>query len=593
MKIGMKFLQTFMYGYIFLCLSLISKSITAQTVQANDIPKTMALKGKLLLADNFNTLKEYTKEFQTIQEGWRVKIWHGTWTPTSEGIESGWVTGHNPVFVYEGLFKDVIIEVDFCFEKEDNPAKQAYCRLNPMSRELDPQAYCISTWVNGNNKARPKGVILEHEIWNEGYTSVAAKMAVFKPDTWYTMRLEVIGDYAVVSCNGVSAAGSYDNFGLPKNMLTIGVGKCKHLLRNLRIYEALPNPEWTRPAPNSEPYIPLESLPKREATDTATISKIQKMTTIFDGETLNGWLQTPIAPITIAREDVIDIPGFIKRLHEKSDPVSAFLNEQLDSAGRAGLIAALAGNKEPRQTISPILRSINNNVLKVGTILYDKNRFERVALSNKTKELLNKTQQGLELARLNRLLLEDVYAKELARSPDVSWIVKDGVLASTGAGRGVLYTEKDYHNFRLVFQVRQSSGNHYPGVLLFCQRPSAGELGIDALGGIQFAVPSGGHWDYRPGINRSGDNFRRPIKIRFNTQEWAQVEILVNSEKGIARMAVAQPVGTRAIEVLGFKDTNVKAGPIALQMHNALLFDEYKDIRIEIDPKENKLITLQ
>ena len=45
-----------------------------------------------------------------------------------------------------------------------------------------------------------------------------------------------------------------------------------------------------------------------------------------------------------------------------------------------------------------------------------------------------------------------------------------------------------------------------PGVLLFCQRPPAGELGLDALGGIQFAVPSAGHWDYRPGINRSGDH---------------------------------------------------------------------------------------
>ena len=40
--------------------------------------------------------------------------------------------------------------------------------------------------------------------------------------------------------------------------------------------------------------------------------------------------------------------------------------------------------------------------------------------------------------------------------------------------------------------------------------------------------------------------------------------------KGTARMAVSQPVGSRAVEVLRFDDSSAgKAGPIALQMHNA------------------------
>jgi hypothetical protein len=36
-----------------------------------------------------------------------------------------------------------------------------------------------------------------------------------------------------------------------------------------------------------------------------------------------------------------------------------------------------------------------------------------------------------------------------------------------------------------------------------------------------------------------------------------------------------------------------KAGPIAWQMHNAGLFDEYKDVTIELDPKEDDLITVK
>ena len=59
-------------------------------------------------------------------------------------------------------------------------------------------------------------------------------------------------------------------------------------------------------------------------------------------------------------------------------------------------------------------------------------------------------------------------------------------------------------------------------------------------------------------------------------------------------MAVAIPPGTSAIENLVFHDPAAgKTGPIAWQMHNAGLFDEFKDVRIEIDPKEDRLITVE
>jgi hypothetical protein len=46
--------------------------------------------------------------------------------------------------------------------------------------------------------------------------------------------------------------------------------------------------------------------------------------------------------------------------------------------------------------------------------------------------------------------------------------------------------------------------------------------------------------------------------------------------------------------MLDFKDATAgKVGPIAWQMHNAGLFDEYKDVTIELDPKDDDLITLK
>ena len=136
-------------------------------------------------------------------------------------------------------------------------------------------------------------------------------------------------------------------------------------------------------------------------------------------------------------------------------------------------------------------------------------------------------------------------------------------------------------------------------MLVFCSRPptqgdlAEAEAGNNALGAVQFQVPNGGHWDYRPGMNKAGDYFTRPVRIRFDLHAWAQVEILVNAQTGVARMAVAQPVGSRAIETLVFRDPAAgRPGPIAWQMHNAGLFDEFKDVRIELDPAEERLLTV-
>jgi hypothetical protein len=185
----------------------------------------------------------------------------------------------------------------------------------------------------------------------------------------------------------------------------------------------------------------------------------------------------------------------------------------------------------------------------------------------------------------------------LAKSVSTGWIVKDGAMASTGAGRGVIYTAKDYSRYRLLFTMRHVSGNpdHQACVLIFCSRPQPGEKPLDALGGIQFQVPNGGHWDYRPGMNSNGGpEFTSVTKTHYEVHEWSRVEILADAAKGTARMAVAQPMGSKAVEVLDFKDPAAgKGGPIAWQMHNAGLFDEYKDVTIELEPKDDDLITVK
>jgi hypothetical protein len=294
------------------------------------------------------------------------------------------------------------------------------------------------------------------------------------------------------------------------------------------------------------------------------ITQAQPTASLFDGITLDGWIQIENSATSLGNAGILNPSAFAAKLASGSDAVSAFLREQL----------ALAKNI---------------NQIIAGPSIYDKTRFANIVLRPETEELLKTNPRGQQLARLNKLLLEDAYPVDLAKSATTGWIVKDGAMASTGAGRGVIYTAKDYSRFRLMFTMRHVSGDpdHQACVLIFCNRPQTDQKPLDALGGIQFQVPNGGHWDYRPGMNNNGGAEFTPLtKTRFDVHAWSRVEILADATTGTARMAVAQPPGSKSVEVLDFRDPAAgKVGPIAWQMHNPGLFDEYKDVTIELDPR--------
>jgi hypothetical protein len=134
-----------------------------------------------------------------------------------------------------------------------------------------------------------------------------------------------------------------------------------------------------------------------------------------------------------------------------------------------------------------------------------------------------------------------------------------------------------------------------PCVLFFGARPEDGKQPLDALAAVQIQPPPGYTWDYRPGHNNAGKGeFTSHPHPKFDPHEWSRVELLVDASKGTARMAVAQPPDSKAVEVVDFHDpTAGKTGPFAIQIHNRGLFDEYKDITVEVDPKDDELITVK
>ena len=274
---------------------------------------------------------------------------------------------------------------------------------------------------------------------------------------------------------------------------------------------------------------------------------------LFDGKTLNGWMQVENSATSLPGSSISDPATFVGRLSRGQDALSAFLRGRLQDSVTADLAGFSASSEKAKAVLSALAKNLNQVIL--GPSIYDKARFSNIALRPETKQLLQQNPSGQQLARLNKLLLEDGYPQQLAKSSLTGWVVKDGAMASTGSGRGVIYTARDYGRYRLMFTMRHVSGDpdHQACVLIFCSRPQPGELPLDALGAIQFQVPNGGHWDYRPGMNNNGgDEFTR-VKTEFNPHEWSRVEILADAAKGTARMAVAQPLGEKPSRCLLFR----------------------------------------
>lgn len=221
--------------------------IALLVMAAAPVSAQLAVKGELLLAENFRVPATYTKEFQPAQPGWRARAWHQQWARTPDGaIASTWTTGHMPVLALEGRFTDFVVELEVRFQKVEG--QKVVCRVSALNPELDPRAYAVSAWANADSAERPLGLVLERDVWKPGtITTVDRQPAEYVSDTWYKMRLEVVGAEALAVCNGVTVYGRHEKFALPKTILAIGTGNSPHQIRGLRVYAATRNPTWKKP----------------------------------------------------------------------------------------------------------------------------------------------------------------------------------------------------------------------------------------------------------------------------------------------------------------------------------------------------------
>jgi len=108
--------------------------------------------------------------------------------------------------------------------------------------------------------------------------------------------------------------------------------------------------------------------------------------------------------------DFKDPESFAAKLKRHPDPLSQFLWNELPEASRRAVLDSLE-----RDALEPVLVESLNGIIR-GDKLYREERFAGVCLSGQTKSLLGLDLSGNHLARLNRLLLEDAYPREIVKS---------------------------------------------------------------------------------------------------------------------------------------------------------------------------------
>lgn len=165
------------------------------------------------------------------------------------------------------------------------------------------------------------------------------------------------------------------------------------------------------------------------------------------------------------------------------------------------------------------------------------------------------------------------------------WSVKnDAIHGVTDHGGQLMLTAGDYADFRLILKSRLVSQKNHLGVCFWGNRTPDWGYGECIL----VIPPSGGMWDYHPG--KKGPPREKLPHPDFDPHVWHETEILAHLKTGTIRMAV------NGVEVTRYTDedpTRLRRGPIGLQIHAGASEVEYKDLVVEVDPKEDRLMTLK
>jgi UDP-N-acetylmuramyl pentapeptide phosphotransferase/UDP-N-acetylglucosamine-1-phosphate transferase len=139
---------------------------------------------------------------------------------------------------------------------------------------------------------------------------------------------------------------------------------------------------------------------------------------------------TSVGGPPMLRAGEIKDPGALAvKLKEERDPLSQYLWSQLRPETQELLRGYEGTGKLPEEDQRKLVDGLNG--LMTGHSLFDDQRFAQVKLTDETRKFLQLDPQGENLIHLNRMLLEEAYPAEIAKSTKYSWNVDIPFLKST------------------------------------------------------------------------------------------------------------------------------------------------------------------
>ncbi|MDT5124058.1 MAG: phospho-N-acetylmuramoyl-pentapeptide-transferase [Acidobacteriota bacterium] len=109
------------------------------------------------------------------------------------------------------------------------------------------------------------------------------------------------------------------------------------------------------------------------------------------------------------------------KLRDKRDPLSEYVASQLSPEMQQTLKVYDGTSPLPEADQRRLIDELNG--LLRGPSLYDEQRFAQVRLTDEAQKFIKLNPQGENLIRLNRVLLEEAYSAEIARTTKYSWNV--------------------------------------------------------------------------------------------------------------------------------------------------------------------------
>jgi hypothetical protein len=215
-------------------------------------PTALAKRGPLILDDDGSQTRG-GRTIATFESGAKLRANAGSWQRAADSgaWRSSWKPGmgHTPVAAYHGFdAKDLIVEVTFRYGNSSEPWHDQCFRIAADNRPT-VTGHIVSAWANPNNDFIETGFLLQHIRKQPDKTIIEdllldRQSLSIQPEIWYTATLEIVGDEALFRMGNHVAYAKAAQFRMPKNLLSVTLGKTWHEIKRVRIWQAQPHPDW-------------------------------------------------------------------------------------------------------------------------------------------------------------------------------------------------------------------------------------------------------------------------------------------------------------------------------------------------------------